>query len=164
MASSPCQVFSLTQQDHRGRRQGPHCGQSGSWSPPSSRHQSPRRLPSLPSFPPLDRGHTWSEPAQSGQSKISSPGKKALDSTSSHLSCPTPEPWQASSSIAEEDHGAVPVDQRPERRVAGQARRVPHCHSHRVTAHPQHTLNLVETSPRVNLENGGGLFEIHLQL
>ena len=69
-----------------------------------------------------------------------------------HLCCPTPQPRQTSGSIAEEHNGAVPVDQRPEGRIARQPRRVPHCHSHGVAAHPQHPLNLVETSPCVNLK------------
>ena len=72
--------------------------------------------------------------------------------SSTHLCCPTPQPRQTSGSIAEEHNGAVPVDQRPEGRIARQPRRVPHCHSHGVAAHPQHPLNLVEASPCVNLQ------------
>ena len=69
-----------------------------------------------------------------------------------HLCSPSSEPWETSSSIAKEHNGAVPVDQRPERRIARQARSVPHGHTHTVATHSQHTLYLVETSPRVNLE------------
>ena len=69
-----------------------------------------------------------------------------------HLCCSTSEPLQAPSSIAEKHHRAVPVDQRPERRIARQPRSVPHCHTHRLATHPQQTLHLVETSPCVNLE------------
>jgi len=59
-------------------------------------------------------------------------------------------------SIAEEYNGAVPVDQRPERRIARQSWRVPHCHTHRGATNPQQTLYLVETSLSVNLKQNWG--------
>ena len=70
----------------------------------------------------------------------------------SHLSGPSSEALEAPGSIAEEDHRAVPVDQRPQRRVAGQARGVPHRDVHQVATHSQLALHLVEAGSCVTLQ------------
>ena len=76
----------------------------------------------------------------------------SMQSQNSHLCGPSPEALEAPGSIAEEDHGAVPVDQWPQRRVAGQARCVPHRHVHQVATHSQLALHLVEAGACVTLQ------------
>ena len=77
---------------------------------------------------------------------------RTMQFQNSHLSGPRSEALEAPGSIAEEDHGAVPVDQRPQRRVAGQARCVPNRHVNQVATHSQLALHLVEAGSCVTLQ------------